>query len=54
MSLTLLTSGTTKEPKTVTHSWNYVEKCIQRSIKEIELTRNDVVLDVFPANTIAH
>jgi long-subunit acyl-CoA synthetase (AMP-forming) len=54
MSLTLLTSGTTKEPKTVIHSWDYVEKCIQRSVKEIELTRNDVVLDVFPANTIAH
>jgi long-subunit acyl-CoA synthetase (AMP-forming) len=54
MSLTLLTSGTTKEPKTVIHSWGYVEKCIQRSIKEIELTRNDIVLDVFPANTIAH
>jgi long-chain acyl-CoA synthetase len=54
MSLTLLTSGTTKEPKTVIHSWDYVEKCIQRSVKEIKLTRNDVVLDVFPANTIAH
>jgi long-subunit acyl-CoA synthetase (AMP-forming) len=54
MILTLLTSGTTKEPKTVIHSWNYIEKCIQRSIEEIELTRNDVVLDVFPANTIAH
>jgi len=54
MTLTLLTSGTTKEPKSVIHSWDYVEKCIQRSIEEIELTRNDVVLDVFPANTIAH
>jgi long-subunit acyl-CoA synthetase (AMP-forming) len=54
MTLTLLTSGTTKEPKSVIHSWDYVEKCIQRSIEEIELTRNDIVLDVFPANTIAH
>jgi long-subunit acyl-CoA synthetase (AMP-forming) len=54
MILTLLTSGTTKEPKTVIHSWDYIEKCIQRSIKEIELTQNDIVLDVFPANTIAH
>jgi long-subunit acyl-CoA synthetase (AMP-forming) len=54
MTLTLLTSGTTKEPKTVIHSWDYIEKCIQRSIGEIELTRNDIVLDVFPANTIAH
>ena len=54
MALTLLTSGTTKEPKTVIHSWNYIENCIQRSIKEIGLTQHDVVLDVFPANTIAH
>lgn len=54
MSLTLLTSGTTKEPKKVIHSWDYIEKCIQRSIKEIELSQNDTVLDVFPANTIAH
>jgi len=54
MALTLLTSGTTKEPKTVIHSWNYIETCIQRSIKEIGLNQHDVVLDVFPANTIAH
>jgi long-subunit acyl-CoA synthetase (AMP-forming) len=54
MPLTLLTSGTTKEPKTVVHSWDYIEKCIQRSIEEIKLTQSDVVLDVFPANTIAH
>ena len=54
MSLTLLTSGTTKEPKTVIHSWDYVENSIQRSIKTIGLTKSDIVLDVFPANTIAH
>lgn len=54
MSLTLLTSGTTKAPKTVIHSWEYIESCIQQSIKEIGLTSNDIVLDVFPANTIAH
>jgi fatty-acyl-CoA synthase len=54
MSLTLLTSGTTKTPKTVIHSWEYIEYCIQRSIKEIGLTSNDIVIDVFPANTIAH
>ena len=45
MSLTLLTSGTTKEPKTVIHSWDHVENYIQRSIKEIKLTQNDVVLE---------
>lgn len=53
-SLVLLTSGTTKPPKTVTHSWEFIENSIQRSINEIGLTHNDVVLDVFPGNTIAH
>lgn len=52
--LTLLTSGTTKAPKKVTHSWEYIESAAQRSIAEIGLTRNDRVLDVFPGNTIAH
>jgi long-subunit acyl-CoA synthetase (AMP-forming) len=54
MSLTLLTSGTTKAPKQITHSWNYIDQCVQRSIEEIGLTATDIVLDVFPANTIAH
>ena len=54
MTLTLLTSGTTKEPKTVVHSWKYIEDSIQSSIKEIGLSERDIVLDVFPANTIAH
>lgn len=54
MALTLLTSGTTKAPKVVEHSWDYIEYSIQRSINEIGLTSNDVVLDVFPGNTIAH
>lgn len=54
MSLTLLTSGTTKAPKQITHSWNYIDQCVQRSIDEIGLSSSDIVLDVFPANTIAH
>lgn len=53
-SLTLLTSGTTKAPKTVTHTWEYIENAIQRSILEIGLRKTDTVLDVFPGNTIAH
>lgn len=52
--ITLLTSGTTKQPKNVTHSWEYIHSCINRSIAEIQLTSNDTVLDVFPGNTIAH
>ena len=54
MSLILLTSGTTKDPKQVTHSWEYMCNAAQRSINEIGLTTDDIVLDVFPANTIAH
>lgn len=54
MSLTLLTSGTTKPPKTVVHSWEYIHEAAQRSINEIRLTKEDTVLDVFPGNTIAH
>jgi long-subunit acyl-CoA synthetase (AMP-forming) len=54
MNLTLLTSGTTKEPKEIVHSWQYIDKAIQRSINEIGLKSDDIVLDVFPGNTIAH
>jgi len=54
MSLTLLTSGTTKAPKRVEHSWDYIDIAIQNSVKEIGLTSKDIVLDVFPGNTIAH
>ena len=54
MSLTLLTSGTTKPPKKIVHSWQYINEAIQRSINEIGLKSDDIVLDVFPGNTIAH
>lgn len=54
MSITLLTSGTTKPPKEINHSWEYINTAIQRSIHEIQLTQEDIVLDVFPGNTIAH
>lgn len=53
-TLTLLTSGSTDEPKIITHTWEYINKCADRSINEIGLTSNDIVLDVFPGNTIAH
>lgn len=52
MNVTLFTSGSTKEPKEVFHK--DIDAHIQRSIKEIGLTPNDIVLDVFPANVIAH
>ena len=53
-TLTLFTSGSTDEPKEVKHSWDYIKECATKSIKEIGLTKHDRVLDVFPANTIAH
>lgn len=53
-SLTLFTSGSTKEPKEILHPWTSIESCILRSIREIGLSKNDIVLDVFPANVIAH
>jgi len=52
--LTLFTSGSTDTPKIVRHSWEYVNKCAQKSVDEIGLTKDDIVIDVFPANTIAH
>lgn len=52
MSITLFTSGSTKEPKKVTHKDILFH--IKRSIKEIDLTSSDRVLDVFPTNVIAH
>jgi len=52
--LTLHTSGSTDQPKIVTHSWQYIKQCAEATIKEIGLTKNDRVLDVYPANTIAH
>jgi len=54
MSLILHTSGSTDSPKKIKHSWNYITECAQQSIKEIGLTSTDIVLDVFPGNTIAH
>jgi long-subunit acyl-CoA synthetase (AMP-forming) len=52
MKVTLFTSGSTKEPKQITHK--DMNTHIQRSIKEIGLTKRDTVLDVFPSNVIAH
>ena len=53
-TITLYTSGSTDKPKKVTHSWIYLQECARWSAKEIGLTSDDIVLDVFPANTIAH
>jgi len=52
MKVTVLTSGSTDEPKHILH--NNIRPYIEKSIKEIGLTSEDRVLDVFPANVIAH
>lgn len=52
--ITLYTSGSTKQPKLVSHSGQDLEIHVQRAIKEIELRSYDRVLNVFPANVIAN
>lgn len=52
MKVTLYTSGSTKEPKLVTH--DKMDIHISRSLLETGLSKNDIVLDVFPSNVIAH
>lgn len=52
--IVLHTSGTTKDPKEVFHLWESMRQHALHSIREIGLTKDDVVLDVFPGNTIAH
>ena len=50
--ITLFTSGSTKEPKLVYHE--NIKQHATRSVKEIGLTSNDRVLNVYPANVIAN
>ena len=52
--LILHTSGTTKEPKEISYTWEDIKRFALNSITEVGLTKDDVVLDVFPGNTIAH
>jgi long-subunit acyl-CoA synthetase (AMP-forming) len=52
MSITLYTSGSTKQSKLVHH--DSIEKYVSNSIKEIGLTPDDRVLNVFPSNVIAN
>lgn len=52
MKTTLFTSGSTKKAKQITHNDMLIH--IKRSVEEIGLKRDDIVLDVFPSNVIAH
>jgi long-subunit acyl-CoA synthetase (AMP-forming) len=53
-SLILYTSGSTKEPKEVIHSWENIYRYAHNSIDEMQLSNKDIVLNVFPANVIAN
>jgi len=53
-TLTLFTSGSTKDPKEVVHPWDHIKQCASRSIQEIGLRSDDRVLNIFPSNVIAH
>ena len=52
MKITLFTSGSTNEPKLVQHE--NILPYVERAVSEIGLTSKDRVLDIFPANVIAH
>lgn len=52
MKTTIFTSGSTKKPKQITHDDMLTH--IKRSVDEIGLKGDDIVLDVFPSNVIAH
>jgi long-chain acyl-CoA synthetase len=53
-SLILHTSGSTSNPKLITHTKSELINHIQRSINETKLSSNDVILNVFSSNVIAY
>jgi len=53
-NLILYTSGSTDEPKEVHHDAAAVKLMLKRSINELQLTKADVVLNVFPNNVIGY
>jgi len=53
-NLILFTSGSTKEAKEVAHDWDFIDKRIDISIAELQLTSVDTVLNVLPFNVIGY
>lgn len=52
--LILYTSGSTKEAKEVTHDWSHINDCAKRSVEELRLTNESIVLNVLPYNVIGY
>jgi acyl-coenzyme A synthetase/AMP-(fatty) acid ligase len=52
--LVLFTSGSTTEAKEVSHEWDFIDKRIDISIAELQLTSADTVLNVLPFNVIGY
>jgi acyl-coenzyme A synthetase/AMP-(fatty) acid ligase len=53
-SLILFTSGSTKEAKELEHDWEFMNERMDISIKELQLTSDDIVLNVLPFNVIGY
>lgn len=52
--LVLYTSGSTKEPKEITHDAKSINLMTSRSIKALSLTKDDIVFNVLPGNVIGY
>ena len=52
--LVLYTSGSTGPAKKVEHSWEFIYECAAKTVQEQSLSMVDIVIDVFPHNSIAH
>ena len=53
-SLILFTSGSTTDAKEIAHDWDFINKRIDISVKELQLTDADIVLNVLPFNVIGY
>jgi len=52
--LVLFTSGSTSEAKEVEHDWDFINERMDISIKELQLTKDDIVINVLPFNVIGY
>ena len=52
--LVLYTSGSTKEPKEISHDKYSISLMAKRSVDALALTKDDIVLNVLPSNVIGY